>query len=718
MAEAKSFEINGIDVFVKDEYARNQLDNIVNELKDLSGGLDLSSLTMTTEAVVEGTKLILTDGTTTKETTIPSATTEQVKSVVNELVADGTLSALTIEDYSIAKEKLAIWDIERINLFNKDDETKTPGTGGMINISNGTGFATWGDENRTLSGYIEVKPSTYYYLDRILLSKNPQICEFNSEKIPIIQTSATVHKTNSDGYKCYVIKTSETTKYIRFIYSTELESKIMITENSYTEEYKSYNETNLILNQEGEELRNKLNKDYKITEKNVNDNSIIPNMTNFVFSDDLNLIDAENSGIESNTDLTGTYFSNYFKVYNKETLYFSVPFIAIYYYDNNKNLLSVVWGEKNEYEVRTQKEITIECEGVYYARVIKQNFTDFVVTRYKGEQNEYHNFTTKWFDLNDDYKEYFIKNVLNAETFTESIKNIMLPLTQHTSGKSYVAFGDSLLQYTGGTGIVGEDTGFLTQANKYLNMNVQNKGYAGSTWTGSGVGDCKARINELVSAGIAYDVITLAWGTNQDENLGTIEDEASDTGTMCAVMKWAVQQIRTNFPNTGIGIIIPPPSISGGNENKASLMIECCKHSSMHVPYLDLFHESNMTTVILTGGVSGDQVHLSSYGRNRYASALKSFIEKICPLLNSYKIVKNFTNVTTTAQYNYLTEGDNYDITLTAETGYIIDNVTITMNDKDITSTVYNSENGKVSIENCNGDVVITASATETTTTE
>lgn len=31
MAEAKSFEINGIDVFVKDEYARNQLDNIANQ---------------------------------------------------------------------------------------------------------------------------------------------------------------------------------------------------------------------------------------------------------------------------------------------------------------------------------------------------------------------------------------------------------------------------------------------------------------------------------------------------------------------------------------------------------------------------------------------------------------------------------------------------------------------------------------------------------------
>lgn len=61
----------------------------IKELKDNQdsstggSGLDLSSLTVTTETVSEGTKLILTDGTTTKNVTIPSATTGQVESVIN-----------------------------------------------------------------------------------------------------------------------------------------------------------------------------------------------------------------------------------------------------------------------------------------------------------------------------------------------------------------------------------------------------------------------------------------------------------------------------------------------------------------------------------------------------------------------------------------------------------------------------------------------------------
>ena len=222
------------------------------------------------------------------------------------------------------------------------------------------------------------------------------------------------------------------------------------------------------------------------------------------------------------------------------------------------------------------------------------------------------------------------------ETYLSQLSTTAFPLAigKHTHGKSLIMYGDSLLQYSGGDGRIGE--GFLTQINQYLGMEMTQKGYAGSNWTGTGAGDAPTRVQELLDAGIAYNVIILAWGTNSDatKGNGAITDSASKDGTMCAVMKWAVQSIREKYPFAGLGIIIPPAGSGGCDETKANLMIECCRHSSMHVPYLDLWHESGIVVDNKTtgeGGLGSDMVHLYDTGRNRYASALGPFIERICP---------------------------------------------------------------------------------------
>lgn len=217
-----------------------------------------------------------------------------------------------------------------------------------------------------------------------------------------------------------------------------------------------------------------------------------------------------------------------------------------------------------------------------------------------------------------------------------SYKAFPILLGRHTHGRSMVWYGDSLGAYAGGDGRSGD--GFLTQINKYLGMEMTNKGYAGSNWTGTNPGDAPTRVQELLDGGVAYDVVLLAWGTNSDTNLGTVADEPSDTGTMCAVMKWAVQSIRAAYPNTGVGIVIPPPGSGGGcSEEKANLMIECCRSEKMHVPYLDMWHEGYIVgDVSISDGSNGlgyQDVHLSEYGRNRYASALAPFVERLCPFI-------------------------------------------------------------------------------------
>lgn len=665
--------------------------------------VDLSKITMSMSGQ---TLKLMNDGTQIASVEIPTATVtdEQLTTIIQSKIDDGTLSALTIEDGSIGNIKLSAIGQQRINLLNINTST----SGKKINKFNYIGD----NADYDLSDYIEIELNTLYYVIGAD-TRSIQYCLYDNSKKFVIGGEFTFVKNNDNGDNIRnTTLTVENAKYIRFSYLTANKDRVIFCKDKIRD-YVPYDTVETYLTAEGESLRDILNKDYKVTTNNINNNTITPTMTNFCFSDDLNLVDCDNY-MECENSAMKLYYSNYFMVNNGETLYTNKGFNFIYFYDKYKNFLSKIGGATNSTGALNQTEVTINQENVYYARIVYplSYFTDkkIMVTRYKGEQNTYKEFATKWFELKDDYKEYFIKNVLSVSYFGETIKDILLPYVSPTAGKTLLAFGDSLMQYAGGGG--SNDYGFFSQANKYLNMDMHNMGYAGSAWTGTGVGDCKARINKLISDGIAYDVILLGWGTNPDADLGTIEDAPSDSGSMCAVMKWAVQQIRANFPHSGLGIIIPPPGVSGGYEDKVNLIKACCEHSSMHVPYLDLFHSANITsTPIGTGGLGDDQVHLGEHGRNRYASALKPFIEKLVPYIKNYLFTYNLTNVTASKTYKRMSEGTNITINLTAEEGHTLDNnsVRVTMGGVDVTSKVYNN-NGKITIV-VTGDIIITASA-------
>lgn len=76
-----------------------------------------------------------------------------------------------------------------------------------------------------------------------------------------------------------------------------------------------------------------------------------------------------------------------------------------------------------------------------------------------------------------------------------------------------------------------------------------------------------------------------------------------------------------------------------------------------------------------------------------------------------YSIVNNLTNVTNSNEATSAEENTAYSATLTANTGYNLGTVTITMGGTDITSTAYN--NGSISITNVTGNIIITAVATK-----
>ena len=76
-------------------------------------------------------------------------------------------------------------------------------------------------------------------------------------------------------------------------------------------------------------------------------------------------------------------------------------------------------------------------------------------------------------------------------------------------------------------------------------------------------------------------------------------------------------------------------------------------------------------------------------------------------------ITNSLTHVTSNNAAISVEDGTAYTATLTAEGGYTLGEVTVTMDGTDITSTAYNADTGVISIAAVTGDVVITANATK-----
>lgn len=218
--------------------------------------------------------------------------------------------------------------------------------------------------------------------------------------------------------------------------------------------------------------------------------------------------------------------------------------------------------------------------------------------------------------LNRDFWTHF------GENATASLPDVAV---LQTRGKSVYIGGDSLHAYAGGDGEATE--GFVTNYNRFLGSHVTNAGYAGSKWSETTGGGGIKRVTDLVAAGVPYDVFVLAWGTNNDAGGdGTIDDEASSAEgcTMVAAMKWCITQLRTAFPNSAVGVIIPPPKHTDeGMKERGDLMVDVCH--LLHVPYVD------MREHLTVNDLGADKIHLGTGGAVKYGAAEAELILRICP---------------------------------------------------------------------------------------
>lgn len=78
-----------------------------------------------------------------------------------------------------------------------------------------------------------------------------------------------------------------------------------------------------------------------------------------------------------------------------------------------------------------------------------------------------------------------------------------------------------------------------------------------------------------------------------------------------------------------------------------------------------------------------------------------------------FTITNTLSHVSNSSTITSVVNGGQYLAVLTANEGYTLSSVTVTMGGTDVTSTAYTSANGVVYIAEVTGNVVITASATE-----
>ena len=115
---------------------------------------------------------------------------------------------------------------------------------------------------------------------------------------------------------------------------------------------------------------------------------------------------------------------------------------------------------------------------------------------------------------------------------------------------------------------------------------------------------------------------------------------------------------------------------------------------------------SGKDTAFVVNVVDLDNKIINSFCYGAGVDRVISYGSKIYHSINN-----TLSHVVTDNEATSIEDGAAYTATLTADTGYILNSVTVTMGGTDITSTAYS--NGNISIASVTGDIVITAVATK-----
>lgn len=148
------------------------------------------------------------------------------------------------------------------------------------------------------------------------------------------------------------------------------------------------------------------------------------------------------------------------------------------------------------------------------------------------------------------------------------------------------------------------------------------------------------------------------------------------------------------------------------NSNGATSIAEGSAYSAT------LSIESGYTWGTVSVSMGGTDITSTAYNSSTHAISIASVTGDIVIIasatapVTTYLITNVLTHVTNSNTSASIQSGSAYSGTLTADTDYTIDSVTVTMGGVDITATAYDSSDDSITIASVTGDIVITATAT------
>lgn len=238
-------------------------------------------------------------------------------------------------------------------------------------------------------------------------------------------------------------------------------------------------------------------------------------------------------------------------------------------------------------------------------------------------------------------------------TSAEAINNIKLFKTEMFSklnGKKWVVIGDSITEVNNRADLHYHD--YIKSKN---NMSVVNMGVGGTGYINRQAED-KAFYQRALDIPTDADIITVFGGVNDCLFATADIGEPNDNGTTtwCGCVNQLITNIRSLYLFAPLGIISPLPCnwADTGNESQYDAQLpsdETCRMSLFveklkkicelrGVPFLDLFHSSNMlpenssfSAKYFSCGDSrnGDGLHPNSEGQKLFTSKIENFIKGI-----------------------------------------------------------------------------------------
>lgn len=606
--------------------------------------VDLSKITMS----MSGQTLKLMNGGTQVATVeIPTAvvTDEQLTSIIQSKIDDGTLTNMTITDNSITPQKT--------DFFNVTDNT------------NSVIETTWGD-----GGYLAKKSDYLEPLDEMYLCVDAPSGGGNEVQILFYDSSKTLISTYTSDDDFYA-------KYRETIFtggSSGNDSKARkVTFKLPIKELKPEGTSyiaiisRLLRTDDTPQLKTTLNnkpgKYISLNDKYNND--LIKNIdisnTNFKTISNTSLLNYKKVAINS-SDFPGVnmlYFTDYIDTSVNKDIYIRfainttiqiIDFSDVALYDENKQYIKTIYANPgsdtskeqanfaviyNDMNGEANKELE-NGEKVKTITIIKLTVPDEAKYIRFGNINLYvKEYSKLWNFLYVSYEPitntHRMADSYNVEINTD-FKELVNECINEKPEKTMCCIGDSLTDWGGGND---SSSGFLKVVHDKTNVMTINRGHAGAWWqiqnndeslTGTSAVN---RVDCIVANNEKFDLYCFIMGSNAGSNTDTGETSSNKT-TMCGAIRYCMEKLKA-FDPTGHILVCLPPQRAEGNANQKLVndVIKKIVEDEYSVRTLDLYRHSGVVpnTTIADINYLSDGLHLGERGQMAIGNTLASEIK-------------------------------------------------------------------------------------------